>query len=442
MAFEIQTYNDWLVNAFELLQRVGAVVIVAYISMRVPLVRRSLSGAQTSWFYQLATACFFGFIAILGTHMGLIFNTSNESWDWGTRTYWPLAADEAIIGLRDLMVLTAGIFGGAWIGLGAGILAGSERYFLQGNVGDMSALATIILGLGAGLSRHFWPFWTISVKGVLTVSVLGTLVQKLILLLSPLFADVTVNKAATLVMWETTLPVLAANSLGCLLFLLVIKDLEYDQIQIREKSAQLRALHAQVEPHFLNNMLTALQALIVKDPDRALNFLSKLAQFFNHTRVSASANSIRLADEMAHLGLYLDFQALRFPDKFNLHLDVPESLLHCHVEPRILQTLVENIFVHARHGETGSIQIEIKGEDLGEAMKIHVIDTGCGMTQERAEKLGKQAVISRNGSGSALYQIRCSLDLVFNGKANIEIKSALGLGTTVILNIPKRIEAW
>lgn len=79
------------------------------------------------------------------------------------------------------MVLTAGLFGGPWVGLGAGLLAGSERYFLGGFACTVSAIATGLQDLGAGLSRQFWPQWTTTAKGILVVSVLGTALQKLLL---------------------------------------------------------------------------------------------------------------------------------------------------------------------------------------------------------------------------------------------------------------------
>ncbi|NOU20180.1 MAG: hypothetical protein HOO93_00060, partial [Methyloglobulus sp.] len=161
-----------------------------------------------------------------------------------------------------------------------------------------------------------------------------------------------------------------------------------------------------------------------------------------NTRLNASANSITLAQELSQLRQYLDFQNLRFPDKFRFKEEVPASLLGCRIPPRSLQTLAENALIHGLRGQPDIVEITIKGEDFGGTMQLCVIDSGCGIAPERLQELGKQPVQSEQGNGSALHQMSQSLSLAFNGVAKLDIQSQLEVGTKVVLDLPKRSQPW
>jgi LytS/YehU family sensor histidine kinase len=425
-------FLHWLNNALELLQRVCVVMMAACVSMRVSFLRRALSNINTCWQYQLCTAVFFGILAIFGTHSGLIVDVRQGGAiiDWASGFVAPLRQSYAIIGFRDLLVLAAGLFGGPWVGLGAGLLAGGERYHLGGFAGTVSAMATILQGLGAGLSRQFYPKWTITVKGILVVSILGTCLQKLML-----FSFIQPHSDAIALVRETVVPVLIVNSLGCLLFFMVMKELDSDRLKMEKQQAELRALHAQVEPHFLNNTFIAIQDLIDTTPETA-------TEFVNSTRENASANAIPLATELKQLKCYLDFQNLRFPNKFRLIDEIPDNLLMYHIAPRSLQTLTENALLHGRRGKEGILDITLRGVDNGESLQLCVQDNGAGISPERLAQLGKQVVKSERGGGSALYQLTESLNLTFDGHATLTLHSELSAGTQVILQLPKRSKPW
>lgn len=219
-------------------------------------------------------------------------------------------------------------------------------------------------------------------------------------------------------------------------------QIEKNRIQQQADKAELRALHAQVEPHFLNNTLNAIHTLISIEPNKAAEYLGKLARFMNDTRLTASANSVTIEQELSQLARYLDFQQLRFPGKFVVHEEVPTGLLAYQILPRSLQTLAENALLHGLRGHTEPLNISITAEDDGDTLQLCMTDNGCGIAPERLADLGQQAVHSASGSGSALYQINQSLQLAFDGKANLAIQSQLGLGTKVIMTLPKRSKAW
>jgi LytS/YehU family sensor histidine kinase len=431
-------FVDLLNNALELLERVCVVLMVAFVSMRVTFLRRALSNVNACWQYQLCTAVFFGVLAVIGTHSGLIvdINQGGKIIEW-VSGFKAIEDSYAIFGFRDLLIQAAGLFGGPWVGLGAGLLAGWERYDVGGFAGIGGGAATVLQGLSAGLARRFWPEWTVTIKGVLIVSILSTCLQQLVLLC------LIESHANAVALVKNLFPlILPVNSLGCLLFFMVIKDLDSDRLKLQAQQSELRALHAQIEPHFLNNTLNAIQTLIRKDPNTAAEYVAKLARFMDSTRQTACANAIPLAEEVAQLKYYLDFQSLRFPGKLRLMVEIPDNLMGCYILPRSLQTLAENTLLHGRRGKEGLLEITLKAADHGDSLQLSVQDNGCGISPERLEQLGKQIVQSDRGGGSALYQMCESLNLAFDGRAALEIRSQLGINTVVLLTLPKRSKAW
>lgn len=439
MHYSAEMMFHWLDNTAQLSQRVCVVLMVAYVSIRMEWLRVALRGDSFRWRNRVVSAVFFGLFAIIGTHSGFLLDVHQV----GKRIAWSadlsdaLKRSQAVIGFRDLMVMAAGLTGGPWIGLGAGLLAGAERYLLGGFAGAASAAATVVQGLWAGLVFGWRPWWGTSMRGVIVVMLLGTVIQKLILLVwvEP-YAD-----ALTLVL-ETALPVLVVNTLGGLLFLFVMQDLERDRLKNQAQQAELRALTAQIEPHFMNNTLNAIKALMRIDPEVASQYVVKLARFLDDTRRNVVSNSISLQQEIAQVERYLDFQSLRFPEALHFQRNISPQLLACQMPPRCLQTLAENALLHGMQGKSGSLKLDVIGVDHGETFTVRVSDNGKGIPAARLAELGKRPLESRQGGGSALYQLRQTLDLAFSRRATLVINSREGHGTEVILTMPKRIEPW
>jgi LytS/YehU family sensor histidine kinase len=430
---------DWLDNTAQLSQRVCVVLMAAYVSIRMDWLRQALRGDSRRWRNRLVSATFFGIFAIIGTHSGLLLDVHHVD----KHITWPAALSDAVnhsqavIGFRDLMVLAAGLTGGPWVGLGAGFLAGFERYLLGGLAGNASAFATVMQGLWAGLVFQYRPHWATSITGAGITALIGTAMQKLILL-----AWVEPQADALILASETALPVAVVNTLGVLLFLFVMQDLERDRLKIQAQQAELRALTAQIEPHFMNNTLNAIKALIRRDPEVASQYVVKLARFMDDTRRDAGANSISLQQELAQVERYLDFQALRFPDAFHIQRNISPQLLNCQLPPRCLQTLAENALLHGMQGQTGALKINITGEDHGDTFTVRVRDSGIGIPARRLAELGKRPLDSPDGNGSALYHLRQTLKLTFPRQSAMTINSREGLGTEVILTLPKRTTPW
>ena len=471
---ELTLLFHWLDYTALLLPKVCVVVVAAFVCIRLQRVRDALRGTETSWRHRLTMMLAFGGLAILATHSGVVVNVGQGV----AVEKWPAVAlkeNQAVVGFRDTLVLAAGLIGGPWVGFGAGVVAGAERYWLGGFAGFASGFATLMLGIFAGWARRRRPHGATTPEGAFIVALFGTALHRLFILCIPKPYD-----WAVVLSMDIVFPVAVVNCLGCVLFIWVMRDLDHDRLknelreaqwreqeadlrireaeqrqqeahllkheaELREHEAQslkekaeLRALHAQIEPHFLNNTLSAIRALIRRDPDKAREFVVKLADFFETTRRSASANTIPLREELEQLKRYLDFQQLRFGEKFHYQPgDIAAALLDCHLPPRSLTTLAENALIHGMPGSRGEFVLRVAAEDRGDCLALRVADNGCGIPLERLAKLGKECVDSPHGNGSALHQLASSLALAFHGRAALAIASTPGGGTEVVLTLPK-----
>jgi sensor histidine kinase YesM len=132
--------------------------------------------------------------------------------------------------------------------------------------------------------------------------------------------------------------------------------------QIAAREAELRALRAQVDPHFLFNSLNAVSGLIGPDPVRAREMVQRLADFLRSSLTLGSVPRIVLAREMALVASYLEIEQVRFGDRLRVRVDVDADLHAVAVPPLLLQPLVENA---VRHGiatclNGGTIKVEAR----------------------------------------------------------------------------------
>ncbi|MEQ1636187.1 MAG: histidine kinase, partial [Methylococcales bacterium] len=339
--------------------------------------------------------------------------------------------------------------------LGTGLLAGGGRIFFGGFAGIPSSVATVLLGAFAGVVRYYFPQWIKNTWGVFGVALIGTLFQRLVLVLM-----VTPHDEAVLLAWKIGVPVGVVNIAGCVLFFWLMSDLDRERLENAAEEArllalqaqverdrqgqlaqqsELRALRAQVDPHFLNNTLNDLTALIRLDANKARRYVAGLADFFNYTREFAGHNSISLQQELEQLQRYLTLQRLSLGDKLQESVEVPPNLLSLQVLPGCLLTLAENALKHAFKGMSAPYKLHIVAREVAENLMLSVQDNGNGIVPERLALLGKNPVHSSNKSGGvALYNLAQSLMLEFGETAKLDIQCNHANGTVVSLTQPKR----
>lgn len=210
--------------------------------------------------------------------------------------------------------------------------------------------------------------------------------------------------------------------------------------KVQEREALLRALQAQINPHFLYNTLDSINWLARKhDAPDISKMIDGLAQYFRLS-LNKGQDIVSVSDELELAKVYLDIQRHRFKDSFDYEIIGGSELSH-YVMPKLtLQPLVENALLHgiqSKHDMSGQIQIEAYTE--GEELWVIVSDDGIGMDPQQAKRLlhhGKSAADpASKGSSYGLYNVHERIK-VFSGEGyGLHIHSEPGKGTVVTVRM-------
>jgi two-component system, LytTR family, sensor kinase len=215
---------------------------------------------------------------------------------------------------------------------------------------------------------------------------------------------------------------------------LVSAQLELAAVEEQEERlarAELRALRAQISPHFVYNALAAVAGYIHSRPDEARELLTDFAEFTRYA-FRAERPYVTLADELHYVEKYLNLERARFGERLRVRLEVAPEILPAVVPVLSLQPLVENAVRHGIEDAGGGVTIEILGQDLGADALVSVRDDGAGMSDEAA-----RAALAGLGGGIGLKNVHRRLESSFGPGYGLAIESAPGEGTEVRLTAPK-----
>jgi two-component system, LytTR family, sensor kinase len=192
--------------------------------------------------------------------------------------------------------------------------------------------------------------------------------------------------------------------------------------------AELRALKAQIMPHFLFNTLNTIAELIHTDSERAEATIEHLAEMFRYVLHGSERRLVSLGEELAFLDDYLEIERARFGDRLRFTCDVAPEALGLLVPSLILQPLVENTLRHGL-GADGSIALGIVIHADGDRGLIAISDQGPGLPAHH--KIGE-------GPGHGLYNVDQRLRKTYGEPYGLEIGANPPRGTIVTLSIPAR----
>lgn len=204
--------------------------------------------------------------------------------------------------------------------------------------------------------------------------------------------------------------------------------------------AELKALQAQINPHFLFNALNTVISFCRTDADKARNLLFQLSDFFRKN-LQSGEKFVTLREEMEHVRAYLAIEQARFAERLRVIEKISDDALEWHLPGLILQPLVENAIRH------GIFPLKTVGEVLMTAeteqnfLTVRIIDNGVGISKETLAQIRSGVQVSRTGLGIGLYNVAQRLKHIYGGNAVFEIESKNSQGTTVTLKIPSRIMA-
>jgi two-component system, LytTR family, sensor kinase len=215
---------------------------------------------------------------------------------------------------------------------------------------------------------------------------------------------------------------------------LVSAQLELAAVEEQEERlarAELRALRAQISPHFVYNALAAVAGYIHSRPEEARELLTDFAEFTRYA-FRRERPYVTLADELHYVEKYLNLERARFGDRLRVRLEVAPEILPAVVPVLSLQPLVENAVRHGIEGAGDAVTIEILGLDLGADALVSVRDDGAGMSSEEA-----RAALAGLGGGVGLQNVHRRLESSFGPGYGLGIESSPGEGTEVRLTVPK-----
>ncbi len=208
---------------------------------------------------------------------------------------------------------------------------------------------------------------------------------------------------------------------------------ELDASRTRLMEAEVRALRAQISPHFIYNSLGAIASFVRTDPDRARDLLLEFADFTRYS-FRRHGDYTTLAEELRSVERYLLLEQARFGDRLKVTLSIAPEVLPVAVPFLCIQPLVENAVRHGLEGEAGEGHIRIVALDRGNECVIEVEDDGAGEDPEKIRRaLAGDHALDSVGLGNVDARLRTS----FGDDYGLVVETAPGAGTKVIVRVPK-----
>ena len=199
------------------------------------------------------------------------------------------------------------------------------------------------------------------------------------------------------------------------------------ELMLHASRSELKALRAQINPHFLFNALNAIASLVHKDPLRAEETVEQLAEVFRYTLKRSEKEWVRLEDELDFVHSYLEVEQARFGERLVVRMEIDEEVKQDTVPTMMVQTLVENAIKHGVASVRGTGIVEIHARRLAGVIRIEVLDNGPGFCSEEA--FGEE---SKSRSGYGLRNLRQRLSAHYGASTEIMITRDVEREMTVV----------
>ncbi|MFP5336116.1 MAG: sensor histidine kinase, partial [Actinomycetes bacterium] len=208
---------------------------------------------------------------------------------------------------------------------------------------------------------------------------------------------------------------------------------ELDRSRTRVIEAELRALRAQISPHFVYNSLAAIASFVRTDADRARELLLEFADFTRYA-FRRGGEFTTLADELRNVERYLVLEKARFGDRLQVRLMVAPEVLSVAIPFLAVQPLVENAVRHGLEDKAGVGHVTLMAEDAGAEAVISVEDDGVGTDPE----LVRRVLAGETDADSVgLGNVDARLRQVFGDDHGLVVETAPDAGTKVSFRVPK-----
>ncbi|QUM85748.1 MULTISPECIES: sensor histidine kinase [unclassified Moritella] len=198
----------------------------------------------------------------------------------------------------------------------------------------------------------------------------------------------------------------------------------YQQQQTLLTQAELKLLHAQVNPHFLFNALTTISAVTRREPDKARALIQHLSQFFR-SNLKQNIESVTLREELSHVNAYLTIEQARLTDRLTVNIDIDPDLMDIRLPSFTLQPLIENAIKHGISTMLGAGKLEIYSKKTAKGTLIFVTDNA-----------GTYVTTKEDSKGLGLKIVDKRLINHFNSSSSLQISSIANKLTQISFLLP------
>lgn len=304
--------------------------------------------------------------------------------------------------------------------------------------------ASVIYGTNAfsfNFSQALLLLVLLTVFAVALILVYSFVIEKTVRRINRAIRDLNTNgidKVGTLieedVRHKDPLMVLENNANHLVVTIKTLLEQSY-QAELKARDYHLKALQAQINPHFLYNTLDAIKWMVLEGvTEDSVWMLNAFSKYFRLS-LSKGKDVVKLSEEMELVRAYLGIMQKRFRDRFDTRFDIEPGLEECRIPKLSLQPLVENALQHGiMHSESGCGTLEIIARRIGDHMEIIVRDDGVGMTQDQVKSIIDN--LGRNTEGYGLSNVDERLKLFGGDNCGLCITSEPNKGTTVTLTLP------
>jgi two-component system LytT family sensor kinase len=209
---------------------------------------------------------------------------------------------------------------------------------------------------------------------------------------------------------------------------------ELDHSRTRLIEAEIRALRAQISPHFIYNSLAAIASFVRTDPDRARELLLEFADFTRYS-FRRHGDFTTLAEELHSIEQYLALAGARFGDRLAVTLQIAPEVLPVTLPFLCLQPLVENAIKHGLEDSKGTSHITITAQDAGADAVVAIEDDGIGMDPRRLGRILDGEAGPSTGIG--LRNVDERLRQVYGDGYGLVAETAVEAGMKITIRLPK-----
>lgn len=209
---------------------------------------------------------------------------------------------------------------------------------------------------------------------------------------------------------------------------------EVYQSKLSQKEYELKALQAQINPHFLYNSLSLINWKAIKAGEKDISDMSKLLSTFYRTSLNKGKQLITVEDELKNVTSYIAIQLIMHDHEFDVEYDLEPNIYSNLMINLLLQPIVENAIVHGLdYKDNGRGSLKISGRVEGDNLILGVFDNGAGMNEQTVESL-----LKKDGKGYGMKNVNDRIKLYYGDKYGLHVESSIGEGTYVEVILPIR----